>query len=97
MPACRCSSIPDRSETVISKTGQRQITLTDEATVFFLRITAGRPASAPLLPSPQGRHWDTQRSHYFKGVLLRAGAPEGATPYSFRHSHISRWVETGES
>jgi len=96
-PRLQVLMIPDRSETVISKTGQRQIALTDEATVFFLRITAGRPASAPLLPSPEGRHWDTQRSHYFKGVLLRAGAPQGATLYSFRHSHISRWVETGES
>ena len=35
-------SIPERSETVVSKTGARQITLTDEAVEFFNRITAGR-------------------------------------------------------
>ena len=91
-------SIPDRDEQTISKTGARQITLTDEAVAFFTRISAGRPASAPLL-SPDGvEHWDTkQHQRRFKDVLLRAGAPKDAVPYSFRHSFISRWVEAGVS
>ena len=89
-------SIPNRGEQTISKTGARQITLTDEAVEFFARICAGRPASAPLLLSPDVERWDTrQHQRYFTDVLRRAGAPADAVPYSFRHSYISRWVESG--
>ena len=89
-------SIPNRGEQTISKTGARQITLTDEAVEFFARICAGRPASAPLLLSSDGERWDRgQHQRYFTDVLRRAGAPEDAVPYSFRHSYISRWVESG--
>jgi hypothetical protein len=59
-------------------------------------LTRWQAASAPLLLSPDGGRWDTrQHQRYFKDVLRRAEAPRDAVAYSFRHSYISRWVESG--
>lgn len=78
------------------KTGRRVVILHTEAIEFFVRVAAGRPKSAPLLPRPDGARWGTShQARPMKAAIEAAGLDLRGTYYALRHSYISRAIEAG--
>lgn len=76
------------------KTGPRIVTLTDESTAFFKRLSKDRPAAAVLLPRADGDRWGkSEQARPFKRAAALAELPASASFYALRHSHISRAID----
>jgi integrase len=89
-------TIHGRDEETTSKTGERTISLDNEAVALFTRLAARRASSAPLLTQDGENPWNGNGcQRRVKGVLLGSGAHQDAVPYSFRHTFISRRLEAG--
>ena len=56
---------------------------------------AGRPADAPLLLQADGSTWSPSRDDLFPKVIAAAGLDPTLTPYSLRHSAITRALLAG--
>ena len=74
------------------------VQLTDEAIAFFRGITAGRPASAPMLPRPDGARWEKSQ----QARLMQKASEDSRIdpPVSFhilRHTWASQAVQSGTS
>lgn len=81
---------------VDGKTGQRIVTLTDEAANFLRRLTIGRKRDDALLPKADGERWRRSGHHRaIKRGLALAELPSSASFYTLRHAHISRAIEGG--
>jgi integrase len=81
---------------VDGKTGQRIVTLTDEAANFLRRLTIGRKRDDALLPKADGERWPRSGHHRaIKRALALAELPSSASFYTLRHAHISRAIEGG--
>jgi integrase len=80
------------------KTGERYISLTQDAVDFFVRKACGREPTAILLPSLVGERFGRGgRSRAIKTALKLAGLPLSASLYTMRHAHISRALEGGQA
>lgn len=78
------------------KTGARPVTLTSEAISFFVRVTAGRPRGALLLPRSDGNRWGkSEQARPWNRAAALAELPSSSSFYTLRHSHISRAIEAG--
>lgn len=76
------------------KTGERIVTLTDEAAAFLQRLSGGKDRDAPLVPNAEGGRW--ARSGHYRAVqraLALASLPPTVSLYTLRHAHISRAIE----
>lgn len=72
------------------KTGARTVYLSNEAVAFFSSISAGRPASALLVPRADGDKWGkNHHQRLFAAAVKAAEMPEETTFYALRHTHIS--------
>lgn len=78
------------------KTGQRVVTLTDEAAAFLRRLAVGQKRDEALLPRADGERWPRSGHHrQVKRALALAELPATASFYTLRHAHISRAIEAG--
>lgn len=84
---------PDSGSVLVrrSKSGKsRHVYLTDEGNSYFLRLTAGREAEAPMLKKVSGGRW--QRSHQGRPMREACKAARIDPPISFhglRHTYAS--------
>jgi integrase len=99
LAACRVRNLDVEGETLHipnGKTGRRTVILSPGGAAFLARVSADRPADAPLLPRSDGTAWcASHQIRPMKVALRRAGLDPEATFYALRHSHISRSIEGG--
>jgi integrase len=78
------------------KTGPRHCYLSDEALVFFKRLTKERLPTAYLLVRDDGEPWGKSHQHRpMKEAVRAARLPAETVFYSLRHYHISKALLAG--
>ncbi len=79
------------------KTGARFTIVGAQAAQFFERLAKGRADDDLLLLRSDGSAWNASAQRIaFQEALKRAKLSPRATPYSLRHSHVSRAIERGQ-
>lgn len=79
------------------KTGPRFTIVGAQAAQFFERLAKDRADDDLLLLRSDGSAWNASAQRIaFQEALKRAKLSPRATPYSLRHSHISRAIERGQ-
>jgi integrase len=70
------------------------VQLTDEAIAFFRGITAGRPASAPMLTRPDGNRWGkSQQTRLMRAASKAARIDPPVGFHTLRHTWASQGVQ----
>lgn len=76
----------------------RDCYLSTDGFEFFENQVKDKLPEAPLLPSPDGKHWQrTEHTRYMQKAVRVAKLPRETVFYSMRHYHISKAVSAGIS
>jgi integrase len=79
-----------------SKTGPRDVPLSDEGVSWFKTIAAGRHPDALLLPKDDGTAWGyNHQIRPMRHAVERAKLPKETTLYTLRHSFASEHIMRG--
>lgn len=79
-----------------SKTGHRDVPLTDEAVRWFKSIAAGKGPDDLLFPKDDGTAWGyNHQLRPMRDARKRAKLPKGATLYTLRHTFASEHLMRG--
>ena len=73
----------------------RFVFLPDEGMAFFLKLTEGCDAMAPVFLRKDGSEWGAQYRYYFRKAVQEAGLPKDFTFHGLRHTYASQLIQAG--
>jgi integrase len=78
------------------KAGHKSLPISSTLATALRTVAAGRPDSDRLLVRADGRSWPWQIRILFQRVVAELGLDPTLSPYSMRHSHITRELKAGK-